>query len=257
MPKLVVDSLISMEIGLLFFLYLMWKAIVTAHQKARYLNNLSSTISSSSTTTPGGNESAVSLYSLLEQVVESQALPLLSDCIALVSSLGGQCSATNAGQLAQISGKIQMMSSPQVVWQAVIDFLATLKTGGGASSPKRNKGNSKDSQEGKTSMISVDKNLLVRALQHQARAVGGSSLLLQVVLFCLNVIAGYGYLMGILAFYYLWPLSPSPPPAWVQTICFHLSAYDADWIGNFAGDLAWTIEPVLILSAPFLLVSHI
>lgn len=267
MLKLVVDSLISMEIGLLFFLYLMWQSLVAARQRARYLTNLSSTVSLPSSTTPSGNESAVALYSLLEQVVESQALPLLSDGIALVSSLGGQCSATNAGQLAQYSEKIQSMHSPEVVWQAVIDFMTTLKSGGAAASqgakgsPKRNKSNSKNSQEEKKpaegTMITVDKNLLVRALRQQAGAYGGSKFLLDVVLFLLNVIAGYGYLMGILAYYYLWPSSSSPPPSWVQTICFHLPADDADWIGNFAGDLAWTIEPLLILSAPFFLVCYL
>ena len=262
MPKLVVDALISMEIGLLFFLYLMWKSLVAARRRSNYLAQLSSTYSSSPTASE--NESAVELYSLLQQVVESQALPLLSDCMALVSSVSAQCSAVNSGQLVKISGKIQSLSSPQVVWQAVLDFLVLLRSVEGASSqaasgeknsPKRSKSKPKESKEVKPRMISVDKNLLVRALKHQAATAGGSKFLLDVVLFLLNVIAGYGYLMGILVFYYMAPSTSSPPPAWVLKVCFNLSGDDADWIGNFAGDLAWTIEPFLILSAPFFLVS--
>ena len=66
--------------------------------------------------------------------------------------------------------------------------------------------------------------------------------LLDLVYFLLNFIAGHGYLMGILAFYL-----PTSTNYFLKIIFLGLSHSDADWYGNFAGDLAWTIEPVLIL----------
>ena len=65
---------------------------------------------------------------------------------------------------------------------------------------------------------------------------------LDLIYFLLNFIAGHGYLMGILAFYL-----PTNNSYFIKIIFLGLSHSDADWWGNFAGDLAWTIEPVLVL----------
>lgn len=66
--------------------------------------------------------------------------------------------------------------------------------------------------------------------------------LLDLIYFVLNFIAGHGYLMGILAFYL-----PTNNSYLLKIIFLGLSHNEADWWGNFAGDLAWTIEPVLVL----------
>lgn len=63
-------------------------------------------------------------------------------------------------------------------------------------------------------------------------------------------------MMGILAFYY-----PSDSLSNGSTVRFWMEivnlgitvSSDADWYGNFAGDLAWTIEPIVIICAPMLL----
>lgn len=73
------------------------------------------------------------------------------------------------------------------------------------------------------------------------------------ILFVLNVIAGYGYMMGILAFYFpAASLSSADPGNYIaKMLMFEMSNASADWWGNFCGDLAWTVEPVLVLMNPY------
>ena len=68
--------------------------------------------------------------------------------------------------------------------------------------------------------------------------------------FVLNFIAFYGYLMGIITFYYP---DDDFQPTWVTQMKFGYDNNFADWSGNFAGDLMWTIEPMIILASPFYL----
>ncbi|RYH20467.1 hypothetical protein EON65_23355 [archaeon] len=73
------------------------------------------------------------------------------------------------------------------------------------------------------------------------------------VLFSLNLIAGYGYMMGILSFNFpAASLSSSNPGNYIaKMLMFDMSNASADWWGNFCGDLAWTIEPVVVLINPY------
>ena len=70
-----------------------------------------------------------------------------------------------------------------------------------------------------------------------------------VVYFILNFIAFYGYTIGILTFY--WD-DEDQEPHWLKWIKFHQSHAHAEWCGNFAGDLMWTIEPLVVLVSPSL-----
>lgn len=67
------------------------------------------------------------------------------------------------------------------------------------------------------------------------------------VFFALNFVAFYGYLMGILCFYFE---EHGNEAAWMKALKFNYSHDLADWHGNFAGDLMWTIEPIVVLSSP-------
>ena len=67
--------------------------------------------------------------------------------------------------------------------------------------------------------------------------------------FVLNFIAFYGYLMAPLTFYYD---DETNQPYHIQSMKLWYQNSDADWTGNFAGDLCWTIEPIVILGSPFL-----
>lgn len=70
------------------------------------------------------------------------------------------------------------------------------------------------------------------------------------VYFLLNFIAFYGYLLGILVYYFN---EEKDQPSVVSSLKLGASNADADWFGNFAGDLMWTIEPMIILSSPLLI----
>lgn len=67
--------------------------------------------------------------------------------------------------------------------------------------------------------------------------------------FVLNFVAFYGYLLGILVFYF----DDEETHHHLKSVKFGFSNADADWHGNFAGDLMWTIEPLVILGSPTLM----
>jgi hypothetical protein len=73
---------------------------------------------------------------------------------------------------------------------------------------------------------------------------------LEYLYFVLNSIAFYGYLVGIVVYYWEDELKQ---PGWVQQgLLMGMNSTHADWHGNFAGDLMWTIEPVIIMGSPIL-----
>ncbi|KAL3903758.1 MAG: hypothetical protein SGILL_010325, partial [Bacillariaceae sp.] len=74
----------------------------------------------------------------------------------------------------------------------------------------------------------------------------------EMLYFVLNFIAFYGYLMGILRFYFP---DDTAQPAYVSKMMFGYGNELSDWTGNFAGDLMWTIEPMVILASPLYLSS--
>lgn len=75
-------------------------------------------------------------------------------------------------------------------------------------------------------------------------------LFLEFIYFVLNVIAGYGYFMAIM----VWcvPFTAETVPSWLNLLYFGLSPESADWWGNFLGDLAWTIEPIVMIMISYL-----
>lgn len=70
--------------------------------------------------------------------------------------------------------------------------------------------------------------------------------------FMLNAIACYGYSLCIIVYY--WP-EEIEQPYWLRWSLLHMQNDLADWRGNFAGDMMWTIEPLVILGSPLYLKS--
>lgn len=68
--------------------------------------------------------------------------------------------------------------------------------------------------------------------------------------FVLNSIAFYGYLLGIVVYY---SQAEEVQSYTVRGLKLGMTNAAADWHGNFAGDLMWTIEPMIILGSPALL----
>lgn len=72
--------------------------------------------------------------------------------------------------------------------------------------------------------------------------------------FLFNLTAGVAYMVGILAFYF--PNAGSTPGTVSQiahVLMFKMSRANAEWYGIFTGDLAWTLEPLLVLASPWLI----
>lgn len=71
------------------------------------------------------------------------------------------------------------------------------------------------------------------------------------VFFLVNFIAGYGYLLGVLAFFVPHEKhANSLVGAAVKALMLQAPSSVADWWGGLAGDVAWTIEPVLVMLCP-------
>ena len=70
----------------------------------------------------------------------------------------------------------------------------------------------------------------------------------EMIYFILNFIAWYGYGMCIVVYYFPIVLQQ---PDYVRILLFYYHNDDADWYGNFAGDVMWTIEPMIVLFSPF------
>ena len=73
----------------------------------------------------------------------------------------------------------------------------------------------------------------------------------QIFVFILNLIAGHGFNLGVIAFKF-----PTDSSNFYATLYRHgLSVPTADFYGNFAGDFAWTMEPLFVIFADKL-VAH-
>jgi hypothetical protein len=78
------------------------------------------------------------------------------------------------------------------------------------------------------------------------------SSLIEFLSFVLNAVAFYGYLMAVLCFYFA---DADKEPEYWKSMKLNMRNADAEWLGNFAGDLMWTIEPFTLIIAPYLLFS--
>lgn len=68
--------------------------------------------------------------------------------------------------------------------------------------------------------------------------------------FVFNGIAFYGYLLGIIVYYYD---DDTLKGTYTGSLKLGMSNSDSDWYGNFAGDFMWTIEPIFILGNPMMI----
>ncbi len=70
------------------------------------------------------------------------------------------------------------------------------------------------------------------------------------IYFILNFVAFYGYLLGIIVYYFD---KDDDQPSFVTSLKLGTTNEVADWTGNFAGDLMWTVEPAVILLSPLII----
>lgn len=68
--------------------------------------------------------------------------------------------------------------------------------------------------------------------------------------FIFNLFAFYGYMMALVAYYFD---DDDIQPGYIKNSKFGYSNEDADWTGNFVGDVMWTMEPIFIFSTSMLI----
>ena len=239
-PKPLIDALISMEIGLAYILVIMWKSFADKVKDFRRLFKLHTSIRSLKAPTKanlliGAVDSGFKIEELYEVLIAldesytpSWRAKSQNGCVGDVCTI----------KPLTITGEIQ------AEFKNVSAILAKL-TAADASS--------KGSSLGTSAALRLRKQGFEAQLQAP----------LELLYFLLNFIAGYGYLLGILAFYV--PEMASSHPlgmfdllqntisgtglhySWCKVLMFGLSHGDADWYGNLAGDIAWTVEPIVLL----------
>lgn len=95
-------------------------------------------------------------------------------------------------------------------------------------------------------LLDHDQSQALAAAAHTHRMEGYREYLY----FVLNFIAFYGYMLGVLTYYFD---DEKDQHYIVQQLKLGYTNMEADWGGNFAGDLMWTIEPIVIFASPFVM----
>ena len=245
-PKPLIDALISMEIGLAYILVIMWRSFTGKVTCTRRLARLSLFMKEIKSPT-----SSILLSGVLGAGFEItdlfEALLLLDG--SYVPKWRGRKQIGCVGDVC-VMKPLSIIEEIQAEFKNVSISLSKLTT---------------IDVTGKGSIVGASVVLSLRKQEYEAHLQAP----LELLYFILNFIAGYGYLLGILAYYVPETISTtpliftdllqatingtSPPHSWCKLMMFCLSHNDADWYGNLAGDVAWTIEPVvMLLNTPYI-----
>jgi hypothetical protein len=219
-PKPVIDALLAMEIGLAYILTLMWKAY---RERAKGVDKLSK------------------LASKIRALAHPTPVRLVTEAMNVGYDHGELCKA-----LCILDKKY----SPK--WRKLIDQqlyvtekIVEEEIGAVSSVLKALSSYDKKGADGL-----AHRDALADEIERNSTEANYLTYF-DIVYLLLNFIAFYGYLLGVLAFYYPeYVNGVKAGPIWVKQLMFNMTDSDADWWGVLAGDLAWTIEPMLILLQP-------
>jgi hypothetical protein len=227
-----VHALTLMEVCLLPLLYYMWEDGARQLGLAKTMNDLADKIE---------KEGALEKVSIDElQLLAPEFKPVWAHASPVKSW----------SDLAVAKDRDHLEREVQVV-KSILDFWnprKEKKKGAGESKESENDDGKDDAGE-KGEKIRSSKVRELRQRAPLARWEGYR----EYTYFLLNFVAFYGYLQGILAFYFddednlkgVWSLV-------VPVLKLGLPKDVADWRGNFVGDLMWTVEPAIILATPAL-----
>ena len=215
-PKPLIDALIWMEIGLAYILVLMWKAYTDKGKDAKRYNKLADTIAGFAQPLTATKVCVGCMEAGYGEGELFHALCATDDNSYNPSWRAAKTTTTTATGAAPTDSEVQ---------QAVTQ-LNTLINKLTADSGEAN----------------IARRLCASALRRKAAEADLQSPL-ELLYFWLNFIAGYGYLLGILAYY----VPEQANVWWCKALMFGMSHELADWWGNLAGDVAWTIEPFFLL----------
>ena len=213
-PKPVIDALIIMNIALIYFLYIMWDT---------YLNRKISIIQADSfCNSSHDKKKKMKLTSTLDlfQVLAS---------VGIVNVYEGFKWLSDDFHLKYEDVDVDTENGNEGQWNKIIinDF-ATITSFIDNFTTK----NVRDDIE------------LINKLKNNSKR-NNKMQYLDIAYFILNVIAFYGYTIGILAYYC--PFDSYQDSITMMLFKLGMTDDTGDYWGNFAGDLAWTVEPFIIL----------
>lgn len=240
-PKPVIDALIWMEVGLVYILMIMWRSFTKKVKNIQRLGKYSAFVKAMKVKTA---------EDLLLRAIDSgfDKAEIFEGFVALHPSYAPAwrqkgSSDTNTGAKDAVNKALseEIQTEFRTVTAAFSKF---------TSIEKSTTGSDKEQQS---------LSLTLEKQSYEARLEAP----LELIFFVLNFTAWYGYLLGILAFYVPEAARDASlgitdyamnsiqefgaPHSWCKVLMFGLSHGDADWWGNLAGDMAWTIEPLLML----------
>jgi hypothetical protein len=240
-PKPVIDALIWMEVGLVYILVVMWQSFTKKVKDIQRLSKYSAFVKSMKVKTAEelllrAIDSGFDRAEIFEGFVALH--PSYAPAWRRHSSSDGSTGTKDAVSKA-LSEEIQ--TEFRTVTAVFSKFTSIEKSASGSDG------------EHQSLSLTLEKQSFEARLQAP----------LELIFFVLNFTAWYGYLLGILAFYVpeaardaslgiidyaMNSIQESGAPhSWCKVFMFGLSHGDADWWGNLAGDMAWTIEPLLML----------
>lgn len=224
------DALALMDVGLVYFLWAMWTKYRGDVCNERRFNKLAELLD---TTSFGSNDDATAIVDLARQAGFAEAdLPDAYHAMMPASHKPLWLNAANAGA-----------ASVERALNSTEDALSGLVDG---------KSSSDKISAAKQARSNAAYKL--RVLAYEA----GNDAPAALIFFLLNVIAGYGYMLGILASPKYFPDSVMDARGrtrsqlvkpWHYALKFGLSHSTSAWWGNVVGDTAWTVEPLLAIVA--------
>jgi heme/copper-type cytochrome/quinol oxidase subunit 4 len=261
---MVIFALLLMNVALVYFLYLMWKSYSDANLNAKLTEELAAKLD-------GANfsDEKKAVRTLMKCAAEAGFAGKLHEAISRMDAQYKAIYANpkaNSSMIEAESDVLETLLSDLCLQNddtgsMFVDVHTPPKARGRSKSPARGRskspmvektprkrGNSKGKavNGGKSPTTSAGKAKVARSvaaygLRQQSRelSVGAG---LELTYFILNFIAFYGYSLCILAYYFA-----NSNDTWHHMLKFGMTHTDSDWWGNLAGDLAWTIEPAIIL----------
>lgn len=240
-PKPVIDALIWMEVGLVYILIIMWRSFTKKVKDIQRLSRYSAFVKGMKVKTA---------EDLLLRAIDSgfDSVEIFEGFVALHPSYapawrrhGTPDANTGAKDAVSKALSDEIGTEFRTITSVFSKFTSIEKSGTGSDGGHR----------------SLSLALEKQSYEAQLQAP------LELIFIVLNFTAWYGYLLGILAFYVPEAARDASlgisdyamnsiqefgaPHSWCKVLMFGLSHGDADWWGNLAGDMAWTIEPLLML----------
>lgn len=238
-PLPLIRALCFMEVGLIYFLFLMLKSILENISLSIKINNFTKRIDDLLKKLKDEKSPKLPDYSELRLLQIASDVGYLDNLMEVYKILDVSFPASYHRSISNLEGLREDLGS-------INAFLANNRST--TKTEKEDKNYVKDDRT--NALLSYQERLQKRKSETKIEMINTT------ILFILNFIAFYGYMMSILSFYY--PNASTSDDASVmeyftKIFCLNLSLSAADFYGSLAGDIAWALEPAYVLFViPFL-----